>query len=335
MKAELRFLSFCVAISIGLMAPLITFADPICDFDGDGRSDIAFVNTNRQGSYDWTAFDPRTGRNKAVLKNFGNASSKLIPGNWFESGRAVAAIVNPVTGGPNGRAIWMARSIDYAGGSALTRDLGRSGDIIIQGGDYDGNGITDSLVLKRTTGKLGLRVNYFLSSYNGNNLGKERLYKALGSPFKDPNFFFSPDGSSDYLAVLQRNSGRSNAALQLKPFTDSPQAFSIGSLPGGSLGPLPLKQGSGKADLLVFYAKRGNKTQLTVKTLQGFTVYSGTIAGGGAVMVGDYFDDRGWEIAVQNGAAFTFINPKTNAEYVVGGAPSGRVVSCVSNQTIN
>lgn len=159
------------------------------------------------------------------LKISGGPSSRLIPGSWFESGKAVPAIVSPVILGVNGRAIWAARSLDYAGGTGLTRLLGRPGDMIIQGGDYDGNGITDSLILKRTTGKLGLRVSYFLSTYNGNNLGKERLYKALGSPFKDANFFFSPDGINDYLAVLQRRSVQSYAVLQLKPFTDTPQFF--------------------------------------------------------------------------------------------------------------
>lgn len=307
-------------------------ASSICDFDGDNLSEIPLVKAGSSGNYDWVSFNPRTGTTKTIVEDFGNASSKLIPGNWFQANRAVAAIVSPAAPGPTGRATWMAKSVDYDGGQTFTRSLGRPGDIIIQGGDYDGNGVTDSLILKKTTGKLGLRVNYFLSSYNGNNLGKERLYKALGSPFADPNFFFSPDGSADYLAVLRR--GSENTVLKLKPFTDSPQAFSLGSVPGGSLGPLPIKQGMGNPDLLAFYARRGEKTEITVKTVGGLTMFSDSVPGSGTVTVGDYLRDRGWEIAVRDGISFNIVNPRTKRALAVEG-PSGQVVSCVSSQSIN
>ena len=334
MNSRFKYLMVCLSLSLSsflLVQP--SFGDAICDFNGDGMSEIAFVNVNKQGTYDWSTFDPRTGKLTALINGFGGASSKLIPGNWFQSGRAVAAIVDPVTPGINGRAKWIAKSLDYAGGATVTRSLGRPGDIIIQGGDYDGNGITDSLILKRTTGKLGLRVNYFLSSYNGDNLGKERLYKALGAPFKDPNFFFSPDGQTDYLAVLKTGAGGYHSALQLKPFTDKPTSFGIGTLPGGSKGPLPLKQGPGKEDSLVFYAPRNGRIQLTVKSLQGATIYSKSLTGNGAVSVGDYLNERGWEIAVQSGKSFTIINPRTKSEHTIQG-PDGQVVSCITNQII-
>lgn len=330
-RAGLTIASFVALLA--LTSPMSALASPVCDFDGDGMSEVVLVKPGAKGSYDWSAFNPRTGTTKSVVNSFGNASSKLIPGNWFTSGEAVPAIINPVSGGPNGRAVWVATSLSYDGGRTQVRNLGRTGDLVIQGGDYDGNGIADSLILKRTTGKLGLRVNYFLSSYNGNNLGKERLYRALGSPFKDRNFFFSPDGTLDYLAVLRRGANGGATALQLKPFTDSPQVLNLGALPGGAQGPLPLKQGPRRPDLLAFYAARKGRTQVVVKTLQGVTVYSGTVDGAGSVSVGDYFDDPGWEIAVQNGATFTFLNPMTKASYVVRSG-GGRAVSCISNQTI-
>lgn len=339
MKLNLSFKYIAAFLFSSFAIPLSSNAAPICDFNRDGMSEIAFVKMNKSGNYDWKSFDPRTGRTQSILNNFGNSSSILIPGNWFEPGRAAAAIVNKPSGAvkPNGlltEAVWMAKSRDYAGGSTRVRNLGRLGDIVILGGDFDGNGIADSLLLKQTTKQLGLRINYFLSSYNGDNLGRERAYRTLGSPFKDPNFFFSPDGSIDYLAVLQRGSNGTNSVLKLRPFTNSPQSFSIGALPGGSVGPLPLKQGPRKADLLVFYARRGENTLLTVKTVNGKKVLSKIFPGNGAVTVGDYFEDRGWEIAVQDGDSFTFINPKEHTEYSVTGAPSSRVVSCISNQLI-
>lgn len=107
-------------------------------------------------------------------------------------------------------------------------------------------------------------------------------------------------------------------------------------MPGGSLGPLPLKQGAGRGDLLALYARRGMKTLLTVKTINGSTVYRKMIAGSGVVTVGDFFQDRGWEVVVQNGTSFTFVNPNPNtkAEYVVNSGPFGKIASCIPNQTI-
>ncbi len=179
---------------------------------------------------------------------------------------------------------------------------------------------------------LGLRVNYFLASYNGNNLGKERLYKALGAPFRDNNFFFSPNGGADYLAVLKR-SPRGSQVLRLKPFTDTPQAFNIGKLPSGARGPLPIKQGGGRPDQLLFYSMRNGQTHLVVRNLTGRDLYTATVAGADGVIVGDYFDDQGWEIGVQSGDAITVVNPHTKSSRLVL-RPSGLLVSCVSNQTI-
>jgi len=329
-----RFLTQAVvALCLCVAVPLYAVASQLCDFDGDGLAEFPVVTVNEQGNYTWLALNPRTNMQRVVMTNFGNASTKLIPGNWFESGRAVAAVVFPITAtSPLVRAIWSAASVDYLGGRSMARNLGRSGDLIIHGGDYDGNGITDSLILKQTTGKLGLRVNYFLSNYNGNNLGKERLYKSLGSPFRDGNFFFSPDGVQDYLAVLRRGNSV-NTILQLKPFTDNPQAFKLSAIPGGSLDPLPLKQGSGKADLLLFYARRSDHTLVVVKTIQGTTVFSALVAGTGLVSVGDYLPGAGWEFAVQDGTEVTIINPHTKVNRRIQ-LPAGKLVSCISRQYI-
>ncbi len=328
---------FCTSILTALffmtaIGATASHAAQVCDFDGDGLSELLVLNLTDKGTYDWSAFDPRSGRTRIVAHDLGNPSSKPIPGNWVTSDQAVPAIVEPV--GPNrlDRATWTLKSVDYLGELAISKSLGRPGDIIILGGEYDGNGITDSLILKKTTGMLGLRVNYFLSSYNGNNLGKERLYKALGAPFRDTNFFFSPDGYADYLAVLRR-SPRNARVLRLRPFTDTPQAFSVGALPSGARGPLPLKQGRGAPDHLVFFTFRRGQTRLIVKDLSGREVYTATVPGTDGVFVGDYFQDRGWEIGVQSGEAVTLINPQTKSSHVVL-RPSGKLVSCVSSQTI-
>lgn len=316
-------------------SPNIALAESLCDFDGDGMSEFVVVNPDSNGNYDWQTFDPRSGSSSTLIKGFGNSSSKLIPGNWVDANRAIAAVVDPVSGGPTGRATWSVRSDDkYAGTSySYARSLGRPGDIIILGGDYDGNGITDSLILKRTTGKLGLRVNFFLSSYNADRLGKERLYKALGSPFVDKNFYFSRDGKTDYLGVIRKSRGGNSKILTLKPFTDTPHAISMGVLPSGAQGPIALRQRTGSPDLLVFYVRKNGATSLTIKNQSGRTLVSKKVSGNGAVSVGDYLADGGYEIAVQGKNTVEIYNPISNSDVTVT-PPSGQLVSCVGNQTI-
>lgn len=308
-------------------------ADASCDFDGDGKSEIAIVNLGADGRYNWSAFHPATGNSTQIIQSFGTPNSKLIPGNWLESDEAIAAIVDPVDTNAGNRATWTVKYLDNGKLETYSKNLGRSGDIIINGGDYDGNGVTDSLILKQTTGKLGLRVNYFLSNYNGNNLGTERLYKALGTPFRDRNFFFSPDGNSDYLAVL-RSGKRTSSILKLKPFTDTPSVIKIGSLPANIQGPIALKEGSGHPDLLVFYEVIKGQTHFIIKNNSGKTVIDKTTHAVGQVLVGDYLPDTGYELAIKTTNDFYLLNPITNKELFVA-APSGQVVSCVGNISID
>jgi|GEM_PF-3061932 len=307
-------------------------ATPVCDFDSDGMSEFLVVNPNQNGALDWTSFNPRSNRSRLEMEGFGGSQSLFIPGNWTSSDQAVAALVDPKGPGALDRATWKVKSMSYLGGAEVSKSLGRPGDIIINGGDFDGNGITDSLILKRTTGMLGLRVNYFLLSYNGDNLGKERLYKALGAPFKDTNFIFSPDGVSDWLAVLQRR-GTKTRMLLLKPFTDTPQSFDLGTLPGGVQTPMPLKQGAGIPDLIVFSGARGGQTQITVKNLSGRDIFKRVIPGASGVSVGDYLPDSGWEVAIHNDESITIINPLSGAKREVI-RPAGLLVNCISNQII-
>jgi hypothetical protein len=332
---------FMKRLIIGLFAlaglvPQMAFANPSCDFDGDGMSDFVVVNKGANGNYDWHIFNPRSGSSSTLINGFGNSSSRLIPGNWVDSNQAIAAVVNPVSGGPTGRATWVVKSDDrYSGESySYTRSLGRNGDIVILGGDYDGNGVTDSLILKRSTGKLGLRVNYFLSNYNGNNLGKERLYRELGRPFVDKNFFFSPDGNTDYLGVIKKSSGKSSSILMLKPFTDNPISLTMGILPAGVQGPLALKQGAGRPDLLAFYVQNKGGTLIIIKDQSGRTINNRQLSGKGAVLVGDYLTGRGYEIAVQGNGVIEIYNPLTKQEVSVT-PPRGQLVSCAGNLTIH
>ena len=271
-----------------------------------------------------------SGATTTFLSKFGKLGDALILANWIYPKVTSAGILSRPNAKSGGRLVWSLRTpvISKKGAVKTTtilthkKYLGRSGDTIVTGGDFDGDKASDALVIvNRGTGVYtwGLRANFFLASYNpGSHVN--RAYFDFGRQGKDIPFFLNPDGQRDWFALL-RKSGKTYKVMMTQPFTQENRTISVGTLADGSHPPVPLQQDDG-SDLLVFYAVAGGKTNLVVKNLAGRTLYSIDIPIEGTVTVGNYTAGAGEEIAVSAGGRFFIANPVTRRVFETTG-PDG------------
>lgn len=311
------------------------------DYDGNGFSEIPVLVPRTGGALEWKLFDPASGATSTFLPSFGKLGNGLIIANWLYPKVTSAGTLSKPTAASKGRLVWTIRTNVVSGkGSAKTatikqhqKFLGRPGDTIVTGGDFDGDGIGDAVVLaNRGTGfyKWGLRAKFFLASYNP-GLNVNRAYFDFGVLGKDIPFYLNPEGESDWFAVL-RKSGTTYNILMTQPFTRETRTIPLGRLKDGTHPPVPLQQDDG-SDHLVFWATSGDATSLVVKNLQGRTVYATELPIAGTVTVGNYGPGAGEEIAVSAQGRFFIINPITTRVIETSG-PVGIAADAVNIQKL-
>jgi hypothetical protein len=338
MKVTTRFFAAvfaCVAIFFNCL-----FSSPVAfaagaDYDGNGFSEIPVLVQSAGRGLEWKLFDPSSGATTTFLPNFGKVGNGIIIANWLYPTVTSAGVLSKPSAASKGRMVWTIRTnvVPKRGGAATIKQhkkfLGRPADKFITGGDFDGDGVSDAVVLaNRGTRfyKWGLRSNFFLASYNP-TLHVNRAYFDFGIRGKDLPFYLNPDGKSDWFAVL-RNSGSSYNILMTQPFTRETRTIQLGSLADGSHPPIPLQQDDG-SDYLVFWAASANNINIVVKDLQGQSVYSTDVPIAGTVTVGNYGAGPGEEIAVSGGGRFFIINPISGRIVELSG-PSGTSADAVN-----
>lgn len=326
------------------------------DYDGNGFAEIPVLATSAKGSFQWQLFDPVSGATTTFTRGLGKPGDGFIIANWLYRKVTSAGVVTAPSAKSRGRLVWTIRTnvvktsrsnrnsrrsrrIRKTSRSRTfqvqqhTKYLGRRGEIIITGGDFNGNGFSDALVLvNRGSGsyKWGLRGDFFLASYNP-GLNVNRAYFDFGRFGVDKPFFFNPDGKSDWFAVLSP-SARGYDVVFTQPFTKEVRSFPVGSIPDGANVPLPVQQDD-RRDLLVFYGTSGGETQLVVKDLRGATVASFEVPLTGDITVGNYGPGPGEEIAVSSQGRFFIINPNTGRTIETSG-PVGIAADSININTL-
>jgi len=307
------------------------------DYDGNGFSEIPVLVPGPGGRLAWKLFDPASGATTTFLSSFGKLGDGLIVANWLYPTVTSAGVLSRPDAKSQGRLTWTIRTnvIPKTGRSRTPtikqhqKHLGRPGETIITGGDFDGDQIADAVVLaNRGTGfyKWGLRAKFFLASYNP-GLHVNRAYFDFGKFGKDIPFFLNPDGKSDWFAVLRKGEVSYNV-MMTQPFTREVRTIEVGSLADGTHPPVPLQQDDG-TDYLVFWAIAGNTTNIVVKDLRGETVYATNLPISGTVTVGNYGPGAGEEIAVSAEGRFFIINPIANRVVETAG-PSGIAADAIN-----
>lgn len=312
------------------------------DYDGNGFAEIPVLMQRADGRLVWTLFDPVSGRTGQFTPSLGKMGDGVVIANWLYPKVASAGVVSKPSVHSGGRLVWTIKTNvvqrDRRGRRRVIQQqhvkyLGRPGEIVITGGDFDGDRISDALILvNRGSGqyKWGLRGNFFLSSYNP-GLNVNRAYFDFGRYGLDKPFFLNPDGKSDWFALL-RPSGVGFDVVMTQPFTKEVRTISVGDIPDGTVVPVPVRQDDG-TDLLAFYGARNNRTVFSVRDLRGREVLSFTVPFLGDVTVGNYGPGPGEEVAVCAQGRFFIVNPVTGKSFERTG-PVGIAADSININTV-
>jgi hypothetical protein len=316
------------------------------DYDGNGFSEIPVLSTDSGGTYAWTLFDPFSGKSSVFTQKFGSSSDRIILANWIYPKITSAGIVSAPNAKSGGRLVWTIRTAvrnsrrtKSRRGSFSVRQqqkyLGRPGDTLLTGGDFDGDKVADAVVVtNRGTGRhtWGLRGSFFLAAYNP-TLNVNRAYFGFGDINADKPFFLNPDGKSDWFAVTRRVDGQTQQITLTQPFTKALRAFVAAGVPDAENIPVPVGQDDG-SDLLVFFGSRGDQTELDVRDLSGDRIATVTLPIRGEVTVGNYGPGPGEEIAVSSDdGTFLIYNPITGRLLSLQG-PAGFAVDSINLNTL-
>ena len=283
------------------------------DFDGDGISDLTRVEFGTGDSLVWKAVLSSNGTT-STIGTLGKKGDHLIMGQWFGSGTQIGVVSESAS---DDSLVW---TVLNTSGSQVQFNFGKKGDLFVAGGDFNGNGVADAAVVRLVSNKAVWQI------------ALDPLISGVGTPTEvnfgktgDRAFYARVDGSGlDWIGVIGKGSGGRSAGRmrnlvtgETKRFNRLPRIASQGARPRA----FPIHQASG-ADLLGFQTTSAGVTTLLVTTISGAKVYSGTLAGSGISVVGDFNPGGSYEIAYQASEESAIINPasgdKTSSDFLDG-----------------
>lgn len=290
------------------------------DFDGDGISDRTWVQIEADKSLTWTA-ELSTSQAQMALGSLGKAGDAITMAQWLPGGTQIGvASLN----GTTNKIEW---SIRESNGNVRTKVLGKKGDLVVSGADFDGNGIADAavarLVKKKATWEVML--DFFASdtpvkkTFTFGEAG-DRIFYARAEK----------DSAVDWIGITRTGSNSKTLARMrdinsgaVKQFPRLPQLASQGVRPR----PFPVRQSAG-TDLIGFSVGSGGKTSLKVFNLQGGAVFSHVFSGTGTSVVGEFLQGPGEEVAYESGEYAAIANPRqidVTETVALGGIPVDEV----------
>lgn len=245
----------------------------------------------------WRALWADDGRVE-TLGRHGVLGDQVAVGRWLGTGAEQLGVVSADAG--RGALVW---KVLTPSGVVVEQLFGAVGDTAIAAADFDATGIDDPTVVSAAGRTLQWSV--AIDRFRG---GFRTLTYQLGVRGEAP-FFINYDGTGAWLATFGGGVRASTVRL-LNPRTGARvQVRGLPALPSNApVQPMALRSAEGR-ELLAVAQRVGGRTQLTVFDLINRTAQGVTVAGNGAVVVGDFLAAAGDEYALLGGAGVLVGNP--------------------------
>jgi hypothetical protein len=276
------------------------------DFDGDGVSDLTRVGVADDGSLVWRASASASGA-VTDLGAFGKEGDTPAVAQWLGEGTQIGIVAEGAE--EESSLKW---SIIDQNGTRTDKTFGEKGDVVVVGGDFNGNGTADAAVVRLVNGSAQWDISYDMFA------ASEPVTQQVSFGKTGDRVFFAriDETQVDWIGVIGKGKrGRSQARFrnlvtgEVRRFNRMPKLASTGSRPR----PFAIRQASGP-DHLGFQVTKGSSTTLSVFTISGTRLYSSALEGSGSIAVGDFNSGPGYEVAFQSDADNLVINPVVGEE---------------------
>lgn len=293
-------------ISIGLLGCLMVASNAHAavpnDFDGDGISDRTWVQIESDKSLTWIA-QLSTSQAQMALGSLGKAGDAIAMAQWVAGGTQIGVASLNAT---SNQIEW---SIRDSSGNVRTKVLGKKGDLVVSGADFNGNGLADAAVVRLENKKAQWTIVFDLF---GVDSPVEKTFQ-FGDAGDRVFYARAESGAAvDWIGLTRTGTNAKTLARMMdvnsgavKQFSRLPKFASQGNRPR----PFPVRQNSG-TDLLGFSVGSGGKTSVKVFNLEGGAVSSSVFAGTGTSVVGEFLQGPGYEVLYEGGDVATIVNPR-------------------------
>jgi hypothetical protein len=294
------FRHFLGVLAVLFLVPAPASADNGLDFDGDGVAEIFSVVASGSAMR-WRATGSAGDRN--LDTEFGLITDTPIPGYWLSADEIALAYVR--FDQTKNSIIWKALMPD---GLIAERAFGKSGDYVISGADFDGNGIADAAIMRVRNKRYTWIIRYDIFAQIDAKQRKvtfgrfgQRIFFARGTNGLEWLGTFGPGKTRHRKARLSLRNPREKGSLKgqfVKALAQEPRPR-----------PIPVQAPDG-TDHVAFALQDASDTQIVVHELEGARLVDVTFPGKSAVIAGDFdVTDPGEELLLATSDRLMRYNP--------------------------
>jgi len=295
-------------LGLGIIFWCLTYsvsASPSFDFDGDGYADPVLIAVARDGTLSWRAQLSGTG-NGLALGSIGSIGVNAIFGPWTSPASADIGVISPTS---DGKVEW--QILDEAR-RAIT--LGNVEGEALSGGDLNGNGILDAVVVNKSRRQAIWSI-YLDPFATVPTTGASDIRQISFGKWSDTRFL-APLPSGGYALGIITRDARRHAIIQKYDLTTNTittqRRISRFFAAKDISRPEAVRGADGQIRLLIT-RKQNSAVQIYIYSLTGRRYTKTVLPKDGDIIIGDFAPDPGEEVGVQQGSNLAIYNPSSGS----------------------